>query len=59
MKEYGGSVMTKRSLDSWENQYYEELEENCRCNIEEDGCSCLDFDDWYESKQEEAIEGII
>jgi hypothetical protein len=45
--------MLKMCLDKLEDEYYKELEENCKCDIEEDGCSCLDFDDWLQEKQEE------
>jgi hypothetical protein len=29
-----------------EENYHEWLEENCKCNVEEDGCSCTPFDKW-------------
>jgi len=31
---------------AFEDDYFDWLEENCKCNIEEDGCSCLSFDEW-------------
>lgn len=35
-------------VDDLEEMYREYLEEECKCNIEEEGCSCMDFDTWYE-----------
>jgi hypothetical protein len=39
-------------LDDLEEGYREYLEEECKCNIEENGCSCMNFDDWLEDKKE-------
>jgi hypothetical protein len=36
--------------DALEDEYDEELEKTCRCNIEEDGCSCKNFYDWFECR---------
>ena len=36
-------------LDDLEEMYYEWLDEECKCNIEEDGCSCLKLDDWLDN----------
>lgn len=44
-------------VDKLENEYFDWLEETCKCDIPEDGCGCLDFDDWFEEKQQNAIEG--
>jgi len=38
--------------------YFKWLEENCKCDIEEDGCGCLDFDDWFKERQEDAVWGM-
>lgn len=34
--------------DRLEEQYFEWLDETCKCNIKEDGCSCQKFEDWWE-----------
>jgi hypothetical protein len=39
-------------LDDLEEMYREYLDEQCKCNIEEDGCSCMDFDTWFEEQRE-------
>lgn len=46
------------SVDKLEDQYYEWLEITCKCDIEEEGCCCLDFDNWLEEKREDAVLGI-
>jgi len=33
--------------DTLEEYYAEYLEENCDCDIDEDGCSCKSFTDWF------------
>lgn len=37
----------------WDDRYCEWLEETCMCDIQEDGCSCLSFNKWFDEKQEE------
>lgn len=27
------------------------LAENCRCDLENEGCSCIDFDEWHEERK--------
>jgi hypothetical protein len=43
-------------MNALEREYVEWLETECKCNMLEDGCSCLDFDEWFECKREEAAE---
>jgi hypothetical protein len=33
--------------DDLEDHYIAWLDENCKCNLEEDGCNCLSMDKWY------------
>lgn len=35
--------------DEVEDLYFAWLEENCKCDIEEEGCSCPDIESWWES----------
>lgn len=40
--------MAKMNLKLVEEQYYEWLEENCRCDLEDDECSCQSLEEYIE-----------
>jgi hypothetical protein len=44
----------EKEFSALEEMYYDFLDENCKCNIEEDGCSCPDFNDWLDERREDA-----
>lgn len=44
-------------MNSLEKEYMEWLESNCKCmEVNNNGCECMDFDEWFECKREEAAE---
>lgn len=45
--------------DQIENRYFEWLEENCKCDIEDNGCSCPDVDRWWDSYLQDIAESLI
>ncbi|HUD01714.1 MAG TPA: hypothetical protein VMR37_05270 [Rhabdochlamydiaceae bacterium] len=50
-------------MPSWcenklDNEYAEWLDSLCQCNIEENGCGCLSFDEWFERKREDYAESL-
>lgn len=42
--------MYNPDTDDLDEEYAEFLEENCKCNLEEDACSCKSFEDWFSDK---------
>lgn len=50
--------MPRWCKDKLDREYAEWLDEFCICDIEEDGCSCLDFDDWFDEKLEDYAESL-
>jgi len=40
--------MSKLRIEWLEEEYQEILKKNCKCNVQEDGCDCQSFEDWYE-----------
>jgi hypothetical protein len=45
-------MLYKIDLEVLQDYYAEYLETECKCDLEEDGCSCMDFDTWLEEKEE-------
>ena len=39
-----------------EDIYYSWLHENCKCNIDEEGCSCMNFDEFFAYRSDQAAE---
>ncbi len=41
-----------------EDQYFEWLEENCKCDIQNEGCNCPDVNDWCLSEMDDLREAL-
>lgn len=50
--------MPKWDDDKLDQEYEDWIDSLCKCNIEEDGCSCLKFDDWFDEKLEDYAESL-
>lgn len=35
---------------TFEDEYYDWLEKNCKCVCVDDDCECMDFEDWLSDK---------
>jgi hypothetical protein len=42
-----------KNIEDLEEQYYEELDASCDCDVVEEGCCCMSFEKWLEWKREE------
>lgn len=50
--------MTK-SLEFYEEMYDEWLQDACKCNLDDDECTCMDFEDWFEDYQNDLAEAYL
>jgi hypothetical protein len=41
-----------------ENKYFAWLDENCKCDIEDNGCTCPHIDHWWKDHLEELAESL-
>lgn len=46
----------RSNIEVLEEEHSKWLEENCKCDLVEEGCSCIDFHDWLESMWEESAD---
>jgi hypothetical protein len=44
-------------LEELEENYFEQLEESCKCDHLEEGCTCLTFDEWLQELEASYWEG--
>lgn len=35
-------------LVDWEENYYEWLEETCKCPLPDEECVCMEFNEWFD-----------
>jgi hypothetical protein len=42
-----------------ENKYFAWLDENCECDIEDNGCTCLNIDGWWKDYLQDLAESSI
>jgi hypothetical protein len=50
--------MPKWDDDKLDQEYADWLDTECKCDIQEEGCSCPNFDDWFDEKLEDYAESL-
>lgn len=46
------------SHDEIEDMYFEWLEENCKCDIQNEGCGCPDVTEWWLAELDDLAEAL-
>lgn len=42
-----------------EESYYQWLDENCKCHLTDEECTCLCFEDWLDDKEADYWESFL
>jgi hypothetical protein len=53
-----GATSMRVSHDEIEDMYFEWLEENCKCDIQNEGCGCPDVTEWWLAELDDLAEAL-